>query len=102
MGLGRIQSVERLLGSRDSAARRYTEERSRAASWFGTGAITVVIWSVSYLIRQPGVATLNEPFSPLGNLALEGMVLALAWLGLLVTICLAILTGAAVVDDPTQ
>jgi hypothetical protein len=62
-----------------------------------------VAWSLSYLIRQPGAGatTLAEPFSLVGSFALEGMLLALGWLALLVVACLAILSGVAVIEDPT-
>jgi hypothetical protein len=81
----------------------HEEERSQAAVWFWSVTFAVIVWSVSYLLRQPGVAgsALDEPFSFLGNFALEGMVLALAWLGVLVTACLAVLTGAARIEDPS-
>jgi hypothetical protein len=76
-----------------SAAR----DESQAAGWFGSVALAVVVWSVSYLIRQPGVVTtaMAQPFSPVGDFALEGMLLALAWLTLIVVACLALLTGWA-------
>ena len=79
------------------AARVAPAEQSSAAAWFWAVSLAVVVWSVSYLIRQPGVATsaLSHPFSPVGDFALEGMLLALSWLGVLVAACLAVLTGAA-------
>ena len=84
-----------------ATARVHAEEQSQAAAWFGAAALAVVIWSVSYLIRQPGVVTttLAQPFSPVGDFALEGMLLALAWLGVLVAACLAVLTGAARIEE---
>ncbi len=77
-------------------------DRSRAAVWYWSSAFAVVVWSVSYLVRQPGAAgtTLAPPFSPVGDFALEGMLLALAWLGLLLAACLALLSGAAHVREP--
>ncbi len=79
------------------AVRESAAEQSSAAAWFWAVSLAVVIWSVSYLIRQPGVATstLAMPFSPVGDFALEGMLLALCWLGVLVAACLAVLSGAA-------
>lgn len=73
------------------------------AAWFWKSVAVVIAWSVSYLLRQPGVAasSLAEPFSFIGNFALEGMVLALGWLILLACACLAVLTGAAQFDDPS-
>src|SRR6266542_2805832 len=75
---------------------------ARAAVWYWSSAFAVVVWSVSYLVRQPGAAgtTLAPPFSPVGDFALEGMLLALAWLGLLLAACLALLSGAAHVREP--
>ena len=80
------------------------EEKSQAAAWFWSVTLAVIVWSLSYLLRQPGVAgsSLVEPFSPVGNFAIEGMVLALAWLGVLVTACLAVLTGAARIEDRSE
>jgi hypothetical protein len=78
-------------------------EESRLAMWFWGAALSVAIWSVSYLLRQPGIATsvLNVPFSPLGNFALEGMLLALAWLVTFAAAALAVLTGVARIEDPS-
>ncbi|HEV2126225.1 MAG TPA: hypothetical protein VGW38_26010 [Chloroflexota bacterium] len=86
----------------DVALRQEPAEQSRLASWFGTATLGVVIWSVSYLLRQPGVAAMDAPFSFLGNFALEGMVLALGWLGLMLAGCLAIVSGVAMVHDPSS
>src|SRR5438128_2404393 len=36
--------------------------QSRVATWFWGAVAMVVVWSVSYLLRQPGVA-MGEPFS---------------------------------------
>jgi hypothetical protein len=79
------------------------EAHSRAAAWFWGATLTVIVWSVSYLLRQPGVAanSMVEPFSLLGSFAVEGMVLALVWLGLLATACLALLSGVARFEDPS-
>lgn len=73
------------------------------ATWFWRSTFAVIVWSISYLVRQPGLATAvaAEPFSVFGNFALEGMLLALGWLGLFAAISLAVLTGAAIVVDPT-
>jgi len=63
------------------------------------GAIAfVVFWSLTYLLRQPGVSDVAaQPFSLMGNFALEGAFLALAWLALVVVACLAVLRGAIVI-----
>ena len=77
-------------------------ETSRAASWYWRAAIAVVAWSISYLVRQPGssASTLAPTFSPVGDFALEGMLLALMWSALLVLACLAVLSGAAQIREP--
>jgi hypothetical protein len=64
------------------------------------GAIAfVVIWSLTYLLRQPGVSDVAaQPFSLIGDFALEGAFLALAWLALVVVACLAVLRGAIVIS----
>jgi len=79
------------------------EERSRAAVWFWAATAMVIVWSLSYLLRQPGAGArvLIEPFSPFGNFAIEGMLLSMMWLGVLLTACLALLTGAARIEDPS-
>jgi hypothetical protein len=82
-----------------------TAEQSHAAASYWSGCLAVVIWSLSYLIRQPGVATSAlgasaRPFSPVGDFALEGMLLALAWLAVLAVACIAVLTGAARIEEP--
>jgi hypothetical protein len=62
------------------------------------GVAFVLLWSLTYLVRQPGVAGVAaQPFSLLGNFALEGIALSLAWLGLLVSACVALLRGAIVI-----
>src|SRR5688572_14918689 len=98
----RAQLVQKAFGvaAARTAVREVAErraEQSQAAAWFWAGCTAIVIWSLSYLIRQPGVATsaLALSFSPVGDFALEGMLLALAWLGMLAGACIAILTGAA-------
>ena len=61
----------------------------QAAAAFGVAF--VLLWSLTYLVRQPGVADVAaQPFSLLGNFALEGIALSLAWLGLLVSACVNI------------
>jgi hypothetical protein len=61
----------------------------------------LVVWSATYLARQSG-AELATPFSPMGDFALEGMVLAITWLVSVVTACAAMLTGAVVVRVPEE
>lgn len=86
-----------------AASLRANTDCSRAAMCFQAYAAAVIAWSLTYLIRQPGAAatTLSAPLSPVGNFALEGMLLALFWLGLFAAAALAVLTGAATVDDPS-
>lgn len=90
------------LAEATAAARQSAAEGSQLAAWFWGACLAVIVWSLSYLLRQPGVAIspLGEPFSPFGNFALEGMLLALGWLSILVAACLAVLTGVAQVRDP--
>ena len=62
------------------------------------GVAFVLLWSLTYLVRQPGGADIGAPpFSLLGNFALEGVALSLAWLSLLVSGCVALLRGAIVI-----
>jgi hypothetical protein len=58
----------------------------------------VVFWSATYLLRQPGLATAVQPVSLLGDFALEGAYLALAWLGLVAGVGVALLRGEIVVQ----
>jgi hypothetical protein len=74
-------------------------ERAAGGSraWAAGSVAFVVFWSLTYLLRQPGVgAVASRPFSLLGDFALEGACLALAWLALVVIACLAVLRGAIV------
>ena len=50
------------------AAREEEREGSRAAAWYWASAVVVLVWSVSYLVRQPGASatSLVQPFSPFG------------------------------------
>jgi hypothetical protein len=62
------------------------------------GVAFVLLWSLTYLVRQSGAADVAvQPFSLLGSFALEGIALSLAWLGLLVSACVALLRGAIVI-----
>jgi len=83
-----VASIER---PRDSAL-------SGVAGYAAMAVAVVVFWSLTYLMRQPGVAVAAaQPFSLVGNFALEGAMLALAWLGLVVVACLAVLRGDVVI-----
>jgi hypothetical protein len=59
----------------------------------------LLVWSASYLLRHPGPAAL-EPPSPFGSFAIEGVVLALAWLGAWLGAGALILSGAVVLREP--
>jgi hypothetical protein len=65
-----------------------------------TAAALLVVWSLTYLCRQPAVE--GAAFSPFGNFALEGMLLAATWLGALATLCLATLSGHVVFREPGE
>lgn len=72
-----------------------------AGAWVAGLCGAVVLWSVSYLIRQPGLGGVDvQPFSLLGDFALEGAMLALAWLSLVVAGCVALLQGTIVISSP--
>jgi hypothetical protein len=63
-------------------------------TWAAGAIVFVVFWSLTYLLRQPGVSdAAARPFSLLGDFALEGAFLALAWLALVVIACVAVLRG---------
>jgi hypothetical protein len=66
-------------------------------TWAGGAIAFVVFWSLTYLLRQPGVSdAAARPFSLFGDFALEGAFLALAWLALVVVACVAVLRGSIV------
>ena len=66
-------------------------------TWAAGAVAFVVFWSLTYLLRQPGVSdAAARPFSLLGDFALEGAFLALAWLALVVVACVAVLRGTIV------
>src|SRR5687768_4899736 len=89
--LGKTLAIGPAMTAVRTRAMERTHERvqPQAAGWFWSTALAVVLWSVSYLIRQPGVATsaLAQPFSPVGDFALEGALLALGWLSVLAAAC---------------
>jgi hypothetical protein len=60
--------------------------RVRVTAWSLAAGSLLILWSLAYLARQQlplGVAVA----SPLGDFALEGVALALAWLGAMITAC---------------
>jgi len=92
--------VAALEGSvRTAAAGRPREAALSGVAGYAAMAVAVVIfWSLTYLMRQPGAAVAAaQPFSLIGNFALEGAMLAMAWLGLVVVACLAVLRGNVVI-----
>jgi hypothetical protein len=71
--------------------------QARARTWLVGTIAVVVFWSLTYLLRQPGVADVAaRPFSLFGDFALEGAFLALAWLCLVVAASVGVLRGAIV------
>src|SRR5581483_7868396 len=66
------------------------------AGWIGAGTALLLCWSVSYLLRQPGLDPAT-PFSPLGSFALEGMLLGLVWIAAIAALALALAAGLIVV-----
>lgn len=100
LGIGPAMTGKVTVGAR-AINRTRAEALPKAAAWFWFATVAIILWSVSYLARQPGVATsaLSLPFSPLGDFALEGAMLALGWLAVLAAACLAVLTGAARIEE---
>jgi hypothetical protein len=88
---------ERAIQERVAALPRRERAAAGSRAWAAGSIAFVVFWSLTYLLRQPGVAAVaSRPFSLLGDFALEGACLALAWLALVVIACLAVLRGAIV------
>ncbi|HVG96762.1 MAG TPA: hypothetical protein VNK05_07680 [Chloroflexota bacterium] len=84
---------------RSAALPRRTAVEVTPITWAAGAIAFVVIWSLTYLLRQPGVSDVAaQPFSLIGDFALEGAFLALAWLALVVVACLAVLRGAIVIS----
>ena len=73
-------------------------ETSRAAHSVAAALGLLLLWSVSYLVRQPDWDMASPLF---GDFMLEGILLALAWLAALITGCVALLSGAVVLRDPS-
>ncbi len=66
------------------------------AGWIVAGVALLLCWSVSYLLRQPGLDPAT-PFSPLGSFALEGVLLSLVWIAAIAALALALAAGRIVV-----
>jgi hypothetical protein len=60
--------------------------RVQVGPWAVAAGGTLVLWSLTYLARQAPPAG-GVVASPLGDFALEGVALALAWLGAVLTAC---------------
>ena len=59
-----------------------TTTKARVVSWPRVLALTLGVWSVSYLVRQTMTwGSADMPFSPLGSFALEGIALAIVAIG---------------------
>jgi hypothetical protein len=69
----------------------------RAAVLVATMLGTLLLWSVSYLLRQAAPAVDSAAAM---RFAVEGMALALAWLASLVGGSVAVLCGAVVIGVP--
>jgi hypothetical protein len=66
--------------------------RVRITAWPAAAGGTLVLWSFTHLAR-PALSAGGTIASPLGDVALEGVALALAWLGAVLTACLGISLG---------
>jgi hypothetical protein len=88
------------VGTGAAAPVRQDSSASGAAVKVAAAAALLVVWSLTYLGRQPAVE--GAAFSPFGNYALEGMLLAVTWLGALATLCLATLSGHVVFREPGE
>jgi hypothetical protein len=96
----RVAAVSTGAAARAAALVREDRAASGAAVRVAAAAALLVVWSLTYLCRQPAVE--GAAFSPFGNYALEGMLLAATWLGALATLCLATLSGHVVFREPGE
>ena len=69
---------------------------SRVAVLLVSGAGVVLLWTLSYLLRQPAGGIMEDP-AAYARHALEGMALALVWLGAILGGCGVVLTGVVTV-----
>jgi hypothetical protein len=72
--------------------------RLRVAAWQAAAAGALVLWSLTYLGRQLFEAGAGAG-SPLGDFALEGVLLALVWLAAVPAVCFA--ASAALAPSPS-
>lgn len=97
-GMTHVAALDGSVRSVTAAGRPRDAALSGVAGYAATAVAVVIFWSLTYLMRQPGAAVAAaQPFSLIGNFALEGAMLALAWLGLVVVACLAVLRGNVVI-----
>jgi hypothetical protein len=73
------------------------EAPSRAAVLVAAAAGLLLLWSASYLVRQGSMGGV-EPAEAMRG-AIEGMALALAWLGALIGGCVAVLSGIVTIRE---
>jgi hypothetical protein len=96
----RVAVVDNHAAARAAAPASEDSAASGAVVKVAAAAALLVVWSLTYLGRQPAVE--GAAFSPFGNYALEGMLLAVTWLGALATLCLATLSGHVVFREPGE
>jgi hypothetical protein len=65
---------------------------NRAAVLLSSAAGVVLLWTLSYLLRQPGGSVMDAP-GEYARYAVEGMALASVWLAAIAGGCIAALTG---------
>jgi hypothetical protein len=75
------------------------EDTSHFGIWAAALVGAVALWSLSYIARQPGVAATAAP-SLVGDFAMEGMALSLAWLAVFGAGCWAVARGRVEVRCP--
>lgn len=90
-----VQAVQTAPVARAAVARVAAPQR--AVVLVATALGTLLLWSVSYLLRQAAPAVDSAAAM---RFAVEGMALALVWLAALVGGSLAVLCGAVVIGVP--
>ncbi len=102
-GAVRVPGSARVAGGRRAAGTApmvRVEATSGAAALLAIGLGALLLWSASYLVRQAGLGAASPAATM--RVAVEGMALALVWLGALVSGCLAALSGAVTFREPGQ
>ena len=78
-----------------SPVRGAARPASRAMVVLASAAAVMLLWTLSYVLRPPaGVMDAPDAYA---RYALEGMALALVWLGAILGACAAVLTGLVAV-----